>query len=283
MPEFSTSLVREKIVFIDDAAAQDADASPVSTVRSNRIYLQLQTPEGTEKMVIRTQTMPTALRLASKVMFSYYRNGLFSKRAEPYDWQAQWASVLSGYDEAFVPDLWAAVYINGQSIFKTVKSPFVDVVEQCALLSIDNYDAAMGVTEDALRRIGRAMRINHSSNVAAIFVDNDESMRCGIIHRLNGRDSTFNFTAAGGDVIHRIVQSLVTAAAFVEAIDLQRTVAALQAKVRDKEIPRASADATKLRAGTARMVVLDKAIKAFEEAYDVKYRPQKPDFFAKSF
>jgi hypothetical protein len=282
MKDFSTSLVREKIEFLDDSAEGLAKAA---VVRSNRIFLRLPSADDSarvDKIVIRTQTMPTALRLAGKVMFSYYRNGIFSVRSEPYDWATQWEAVLSGYDLAFTPDLWAAVYVNGKSAFKTINSPFVDIVEQCALLSLDNYDAAIHVTEDALRKIGRAMRINHSSNVAAVLSDSGAEMRCGIIHRTDGRDATFNFMASGGaDVSHRVVQSFGTAAAFVEAINLQRVIRTMQEKIRAREAAKASPEATKLRAATARMTAIDKAINSFEDMYSVRYRPAKPDFFGR--
>jgi hypothetical protein len=282
MKDFSTSLVREKIEFLDDGAE---GLSKAAVVRSNRIFLRLPAaddPAKFDKIVIRTQTMPTALRLAGKVMFSYYRNGIFSARPEPYDWAVQWEAVLSGFDQTFTPDLWAAVYVNGKSAFKTINSPFVDIVEQCALLSIDNYDAAIHVTEDALRKIGRAMRINHASNVAAVLSDDGTEMRCGIIHRTDGRDATFNFMASGGaDVSHRVVQSFGTAAAFVEAINLQRIIRTLQDKIRAREAAKASPEATKMRAAVARMTAIDKAINSFEDMYSVKYRPAKPDFFGR--
>lgn len=282
MKEFSTSLVREKIEFLDEAVD---GIVPTAIVRSNRIFLRLPSPEEpaqADKIVIRTQTMPTALRLAGKVMFSYYRNGLFSTRHEPYDWDVQWDAVQSGYDRAFMPDLWASVYVNGKSAFKTVSSPFVDIVEQCALLSLDNYDAAIHVTEEALRKIGRSMRINHSSTIAAVMSDGGAEMRCGIIHRMDGRDATFNFMVSGGQNAHRVVQSLGTAAAFLEAINLQRVVRSMQEKIRAREAAKASPEATRLRAATARMTAIDKAINSFEDAYSVKYRPAKPDFFGTS-
>ncbi|MDY0009942.1 MAG: hypothetical protein RBS08_09570 [Bdellovibrionales bacterium] len=280
MRNFSTSLVREKMEFIQDGAE---GISTTAVVRSNRVYLHLPSREDSgivDKVVIRTQTMPTALRLAGKVMFSYYRNDVFSQRTEPYDWAGQWESVQSGYDRHFMPDLWAAVYMNGKSVFKTINSPFVDIVEHCALLSLDNYDAAIHVTEDMLRKLGRDMRIQHVSSVAATLADDGKEMRCGIIHRSEGRDATFSFMAAGGaDASHRVVQSFGTAAAFLEAVNLQIVTRSMRDKIQSGEVPKASPEATKLRIATARMTAIDKAINSFEDMYSVKYRPAKPDFF----
>lgn len=281
MADFTTSLVREKIVFVDEGAADISARSPI-VVRSNRILLTLTGDNGpTEKVVIRTQTMPSALRLASRVMFSYYRNGLLLPRTEPYDWDVQWQGMLSDFERTYHPDIWAAVYINGQSVFKTVTSPFVDIVEQCALLSIDNYDATMNVTEQVMRQVGRAVNISHSSNVAAIVTDGVDTLRCGVIHRAAGRDRTFNFTATGGQEEHRVVQGLGVAAHLLEGINLQRIVQIMQDKIQSGEAGKASPEATELRAATARLVALDRAINSFEDGYDVKYRPQKPDFFKK--
>ncbi len=280
MKEFSTSLVREKIEFTE--ASHEKPVS--SVVRSNRIFLRLPSREEKgvfDKVVIRTQTMPTALRLAGKTMFSYYRNGLFSRREEPYDWDAQWDASLSGYDRTYTPDLWAAVYLNGQSVFKTLHSPYVDIVEKCALLHIDNYEVAVGATEDVLRKIGHPINVNHTSNVAAVFHDSGPETRCGIIQRVDGKDATFHFMAGGGDMARRIVQSLGIAGAFAEGINLQRVIHTMQEKIRAREAAKASAEATKLRAATARMTAIDKAINSFEDMYSVKYRPAKPDFFGR--
>lgn len=280
MEEFSASLVREKIIFIDDGQDIEADGEAGPTViRSNRIFLKLGERAATEKVVVRAQNMHTTLRLAGKVMYSFYKNGLFLNRSQPPEWEAIWDTVLSHYEKEFNPNIWGAVYINGKSMFKTTTSPFVDVVEKCALLSVDNYDGTMEVTESALKQIGRAMRINHSSNVATVFTDSDGAMRCGIIHRANGKDTTFNFTAAGGETHNRVPQSMAIAAAFLEGINLSFVTKSLQDKMRGGEIAKVSPEASKLRGATARLVAINKGISAFEETYEVKYRPEKPDFF----
>ena len=287
MEEFSASLVREKIVFVDDIGESDADngdsgngqsAGP-TVIRSNRIYLRLGERAAAEKIVVRTQNMHTTLRLAAKILFSFYQSGPLLGREPPFDWQNQWQSVLSAYENSYNPDVWAAVYINGKSVFKTTSSPFVDVVEQCALLSIDNYDATMDVAERALKQVGKAMRINHSSNVATVFTDADDTMRCGIIHRADGRDTAFNFTAAGGKQQNRIVQSFGIAAAFLEALNLRFITSDYQHKLRMGQIAKVSPEARQLRAALTRLMGLNKAVASFEEIYDVKYRPEKPDLF----
>src|SRR5690348_5788574 len=100
MEEFNTSLVREKIIFVDDASvgAGGTPKEPV-VIRSNRIFLRLgATPAVTEKIVIRAQNMHSTLRLAAKVLHGYYSEGSILVRTMPFDWTAQWDAVLCDYE-----------------------------------------------------------------------------------------------------------------------------------------------------------------------------------------
>lgn len=286
MEDFATSLVREKITFVDKAASRASGVamnggSPDTVIRSNRIYLKLNNGLISEKVVVRAQTMHVAMLLAAKVMFSHYRNGPFAGRDVEYDWDAQWQSVLSGYEKNYNPSIWAAVYINGAPAFKTMSDPYMDVVEKCAMLAGDTYDAAIGITEKAFQKAGKEIAITHDTNVAAVFTDTDGVMNCGIVHRAANHSQAFNFIVEGGVRDHRVVQCITASAAFLEGLNLSMVVKDLQNKVRMKEITPSSPEAGRLRAAAARMVLLNKTILSFEEMYDVRYRPGKPDIFQK--
>lgn len=282
MKDFATSLVREKMTFTDQAAPISMDGVSSGTViRSNRVPLKLTTGGITEKIIIRAQTMHVAMLLAARMMFSYYRNGPFSGRDPAYDWDGQWQSVLSGYEKNYNPNVWAAIYINGAPVFKTMSDPYMDIVEKCALLAGDNYETTPAVAEKAFRQAGKEMKITHDTNVAAVFTTNDGEMNCGIVHRAAGNAQAFNFMVGGGDEDHRVVQCITAAAALLEGLNLSMVVKDLQNKVRMKEITPSSVEAGRMRAAAARMVLLNKTITGFEEIYDVKYRPGKPDIFQK--
>lgn len=275
MEAFNTSLVREKIIMLDEHGP--AASEPI-VIRSNRISLKLGMRAASEKIVIRAQNMHLTLRIASRLMSNYFNRGLFLDRTIPFEWDKNWKSLLTNYDVNFNQDAWSAIYINGRPVFKTVTSPFVDVIEKCALLTLDNYDATMNVTTDVLKKVGREMRIEHHSNVASVFTEHDKTLRCGIIHRTEGKDTTFNFIGEGDDRQKLIVQSLGISAAFLEALNLRFTLKSL----RDKKPSKDGVDtnpAAQIRAATARMVALNKGIQDFERAFAVKYRPEKPDLF----
>jgi hypothetical protein len=277
MEDFNTSLVREKIVMTADG--DSPDKAPV-VIRSNRIFLLLGEGAGAEKVVVRAQNMHTTLRIAAKVLGSFYADGPLSPRSASLNWEEQWRESLSSYEHEFNPKNWCAIYINGKSVFKTMTSPFVDVIEKCALLTLDNYDSTMGVTETALKKVGHAMRISHASSVAATFSDNGASMRCGIIHRTDKKDTAFSFTASKGQPETRIVQSFGAAAAYLEAFNLRFMIHLLRDKIRMGEAKKVSPENSQIRAAIVRQGAINRAIHSFEDMYDVKYRPDKPDFFS---
>jgi hypothetical protein len=282
MDEFNTSLVREKIIFTEGEIGEANDEKEPVIIRSNRLFLKLGKGSDIAKIVIRAQNMHTTLRIAAKILQGYYRDGPLLVQHGAGNWEKQWEDSLSHYEKDYNPGIWCAIYINGKSVFKTITSPFVDVIEKCALLTIDNYDATMEVTEDALKQIGHARRINHSSNVAAVFTDVGDSMRCGIIHRSDKKDVAFNFTASGGDQHTRILQSMGAAAAFLEAFNLRFTIKNLRHKIKSGEVKTVSTENSQIRAAIVRQGAINKAIRSFEEIYDVKYRPSKPDFFSET-
>jgi preprotein translocase subunit SecD len=278
MEDFNTSLVREKIIFTQGETSGEVKEPVV--IRSNRVFLKLGQGGDAEKVVIRAQNMHTTLRLAAKVLQSHHSDGVLLKRETPLDWTDVWENSLSGYEKEYNKDIWCSLYVNGRSVFKTFTSPFVDVIEKCALLTLDNYDTTMNVTENALKQVGHAMRINHNSNVAAVFTDNGDNMRCGIIHRSNKKDTAFNFTAVNGQQQARITQSIGATAAYLESFNLRFVIHALRTKIRAGEAKTVSPENNQIRAAISRQGAINRAILSFEENYNVKYRPAKPDFFS---
>ena len=285
MLSFQTMLVRERITLTQYAVQGSADvpdneAPPeVTVVRSNRLHLQLDGPVRSENVVIRAQNMQTTLRIGAKVLFSFYKSGPFANRAEPFDWQGMWDMLLTAYEHKYHPDLWATVYMNGKAVFRTAESPFVDVIEQCALLTVDNYDATMTLTEQALGKLGQNAKIEHAAKVAVVFGDDNTTMRCGVNQRLDGKDTTFNFAATGGEQYSRVVQGFQIAASFIEAIDVRHYMRLVQKKLRSGALTRSSPEMGKYNAGPQRLKDLRLSLEAFEKHFDVKYRPEKPDVF----
>lgn len=274
MEEFNTSLIREKITLTESLEA--APEKDQIVIRSNRLFLNLKGSSGSERIVIRTQNMHTTLRLAALLLVVRYREGSFLDRTEPFDWADTWASCLSEYEKEYNAAVWAIVYINGKTVFKTMSSIFVDIIETCAILTQGNYDATMDVTKTVLKRAGKDMDINHSSIVAGTFSDDGDLFRGGIIHRTDIGDIIFNFTVQEGEKAGRIVQAMMAAAAYLEFFSLNFILRNLNDKIRSGKVEKTFTETNQIRAAIGRQNGIRKAISSFEENNKVTYNPAKP-------
>ena len=165
------------------------------------------------------------------------------------------------------------MHINGAPVFRTAQSSYIDVIEKCAAWLDTPYETALGVAQSALKQVGRPVRIDHDSSVAATFVDNGKMIRCGVLHRNSGHSAIFSFTAESkGERTQRITQTVEIAADYLEFFNLQFALSRLRAK----EYPTGT-DLIKMREILMRQGVLNRQILSFEDVYAVKYRPGKPD------
>ncbi|MGM0422504.1 MAG: hypothetical protein ACQEQL_05330 [Pseudomonadota bacterium] len=281
MSEFHTSLVREKIIF-DDFGQDGNDPFAVENViRSNRMVLDLERANERETVVVRAQNMHSTLRMAAKVINNFYKGGgSFQKREAMPNWKGMWDQTLSAYEQDYNRDnLWGAVYIDGKAVFRTRQARFMDIIEQCALVTRDEYDTTKDVAEYALKQLGRDIKITHQSNIAALIVDKPEGLRCGISHRSDGKDTVFNFLMQKGAArTDRINHGFIMAAAFLEGINLGYTVRRRRTELAEGKISKNSKDVEQMNDARERQMVLNREIIAIEELYKINYRPEKPNF-----
>ena len=275
MADFITSLLREKIViyFIDGDIENTQE--PV-VIRSNRVHLQLLKNKVLEKVVVRGQNMSDTLRMSAFIIDEQYKKGFLTSLKED-DWNYIWDKTLSKYSKEYNADKnWVAVYVDGKALYQTSKSPFVDVVEQCAFTNFEHYDDAIEVLEMAFTKLGKKVDINHSVNIALNLTDNGKLTRTSIIRRKDGVDSTLVFSASGGKVKQgRILRCMMTAANLLELVNITRLI-----KIHDSSFTTPSPiDDKQYVAARMRKMQLIRAVNKFEKVYNVQYRPEKMNFF----
>ncbi len=287
MVEFYTSLVREKIIFKDpnaivpDVIGDDEEYKEPDTVRSNRIALNLKRNDESEIVVVRAQNMHMTLRLAAKVFINFYKNGgPFLKRSEMPKWDAMWKQCISKYEDQYnAENVWAAIYISGKSVFKTHDDANMDIIEQCAIASKDDYDNTKEVVEYALGQLGQEVKLTHYNNIACVLTDTREGLRCGIQLRSERGDNIFSFLLSGGVArTDRINHAFSMAAAYLEAINLGHFIRFRRQQLAKDEIARSSPEAEHMHDARKRQLTLFREIDAIEELYKSNYRPEKPDF-----
>lgn len=282
-PEFQTSLLREKFTLRD---MRDTTGEAPVIALSNRVVLTLPVRNKgdiPETLIVRTQNMHSCIRLAARLVAAAEEGGPpLPLRVPPFDWARTWDGVIEGYERKYNPRIWAAIYRAGKPVFEEGNHhPFLDIIETCDFKAKAEYAASVMLAENAFRKAGREVSIEHDSNTALVLNVTPEQGKVGVIMRGASQTATFNFTARAkrGRPI-KIPSCMTVAAAFLEGIQLAFQVGMGRVKLRYGLIDHKSDDAKKLDDSEKRMARLKVAISQFEQLADMTYRPERPDFFA---
>jgi hypothetical protein len=272
---FTTSLLREKITLLDGALSSSPEgAFEQSIIRANRMVLEFRNGAEAETVVVRAHTVHVTLMLCSVLMESFYKGGLFLSREAEHDWHATWKKAVSDHELDFNPGLWAAVYVNGVPMFRTEgeSAHYIDLVERYEKSVAESVLSTMtGRKGETSRRVGEALLMDHSVQVAAFLQDAPESTTCAIIHRLEGKYEFFNFTIVAAEAPARIVSSLAVAASILEILNLDLFIKGISRKS-----PFSAEEQKRLQLAKNRAAVLKQEVSRFESEKEVSYNPARP-------
>jgi hypothetical protein len=284
MSRFNTHLLREKFVIHDSAGAVEVNGDPQGPVvaLSNRISIDLTDEKGRleDTMVVRAHNMHICARIVSRIIQSHDSGGSLLTRALPFDWEAMWDTVVSEYETNYNKQLWGVVYSGGKILFaKGSYHPFLDVIENCQASNRGEYEKSIRMAEDTFRTNGKIVRIDYDGNVALTLHLEPRQSRIGVIVRNPQKTATFNFSVAAKaerDINHP--QCIGAAAAFLEGIQLAFVVGMNEEKIKLGKIERHSRDEKMTRDGRARLSRLNAEISTLEGTFEVRYRPERPQF-----
>lgn len=279
MTILNSALLREKFVIID----KDASAGTPSVVAlSNRFVVELRDKKDDliEVFIVRAHNMHLTLRMAARIVNEFQNRGPIGNRADGYDWEKAWDSIVNDYEYAYNPQRWMAIYHHGKCVFSSGDHhPFLDMIEKCDTENDKDYDYAVPLAEEMLKQTGKNLRVEHDANVALSVDIKKTQARCGIILRGANRTTTFSFSAEKkGETPLNTAQCLGSAAAFLEGVQLAFAMGMNTEKIRIGIIERHSKEEKQTREGKQRLNRLTGEIAALEAAFDVNYRPEKPEF-----
>ncbi len=284
MNDFKASLLREKFTLNPINKGEDEIIA-----MSNRLSIPLVSPDkiDNETFVVRTQNMHSCARISAAIIKEFTERGTLINRSKPVPWNLLWDDCIKGYERAWNPNIWIAVYCNGKIIFQDGKHhPFLDIIEQCDASNLNSYSQAIKIAEDIFAQAGKKVSIEYDSNIALVSHITPEIAKSGIIARSATGTTTFNYTTTPqGDDTQKLhpYTSLTVAAAFLEAIQLAFQVGFLDQRKEFKLIEKYSDDDKKLQRSITRLGNLNRAITSYESKFNVKYRPERPDFNAMKF
>ncbi|MFK7840093.1 MAG: hypothetical protein AB8B83_07145 [Bdellovibrionales bacterium] len=286
--DFQTSLLREKFtIYNPDKSDDGADAV---VAMSNRIVIRLSKSEdeNAEELVIRTQNMHSCVRFAARLIQSYYMGGSILNRAQPYDWDASWDFINNEYERRFNEELWGVVYCRGKIVFQSGDHHnFLDLIEKCEESNQqEDYDYAIPLAEKAFKQTGQNVKINYDANVALVATFEGDEARFGVILRGPDATTTFNYRVLqkskdedGNRAPISIPQCLTVSAAFLEGVQLSFSIGTSQFKLRSEMIEKSSDENKRMRESQKRLGRLNAEIANLDNNFDVRYRPDKPDFY----
>ena len=276
----NTSLLREKFTITE----KYKDQPPLVAV-GNRILLSLQSQNSdySEQIIVRTHSMHMALRLASEIYQEFRTKGPILNRQTPFPWKNVWYDLSTDFERPHTPETWCSVYNNGRLIYQDgVHHPFLDIIEQCDIKNRAEYDRAIPIAIDIFKQAGKNVDIKHEVNIAAVVGAMTEQVRCGLILRAPLQTSTFNFTikqkTPENNTIIPANDGLDLCAYYLEAIQLAVTAGFNEGKMLTGQLKETTNQARKTKASYTRIGRLNNTIETIESLYDIRYRPEKPDF-----
>lgn len=281
MYELNTSLLREKFLIQNTDPSSEEMGSTLQAL-SNRFVLELSNHQGeiVETFVIRGQNMHSCVRFGARIIRAFQDRGPIMSRAEEFKWEQVWDSIVNDYEHQFNPERWIAIYNKGRCIFQGGEHHlFLDVIEKCDARNKDIYDKSITMAEEAFAQAGQRVKINHDANVALVVDLKKLQGRIGVIMRSPTRTTTFNFSIhSKGQQPLNIPQCLAASACFLEGVQLAFLLGMNTEKIRIGLIERFSKEEKQTRAASGRLARMNAEIGNLEAAYDVNYRPERPEF-----
>ncbi|MEM7618613.1 MAG: hypothetical protein AAF244_04430 [Pseudomonadota bacterium] len=280
MKEFNTSLLREKFV-INDPNVLSENKNGGIVALSNRAVIELRDSKNTlkERFIVRAQNMHSCIRMIARIMQSFTQGGPILNRHMPYDWESSWDSIVNSYEHTFNPNRWVTVYNAGKPVFKYGDvHPLLDLIEKCHFDHKGEYDEAVKLAEDAFKKTGKVVKIDYDGNVALVVNYTDREAKNSVILRRPDRTTTFSFSTMPKDEkALNFSQCLTSAAAFLEGMQLAFMVGMNTIKIHMGHIDRHSDEERQTREAKRRLSQLNAEIANLESAYDVRYRPERPE------
>ncbi|MFP4385921.1 MAG: hypothetical protein ACLFRA_01780 [Alphaproteobacteria bacterium] len=278
-----TSLLREKFTIEDESPSSRAGAVKNARACSNRMVVHLQTEElARETFIVRTDSMHLCARMAGQLLADYENRGPFNPRMKDIKWNLLWNSALSDYERRYNKRRWVAVYHKGKPVYAFGEHhSFLDIVEQFeTVYQTDSYAQSLVKAEDAFKKAGKDVTIDYNSNVALVFDMERQGGRCSTILRAPHKTTSFHFALKPQKKNEKVVISvgLTSAGHFLEGMNLSYFIGMSNAYLEAGKIEEHSSEFNQMRHARQRLDEISASLSTLENRYQVRYRPERPDF-----
>jgi len=228
--------------------------------------------------------MHTTLRFGSEIL-KQDRPGINDENmAEQFRWKDYWEKTYNDFEKENSKGCWIAVYYKGKPIYHFgYYHQFFDVLEHYEFHNESNsdnrYKSALLRTQDAFQKSGKELLIEQESNVGFILDPDTKEKRFAVILRTPYKKATFVVRMTARKELHVPLSNNVcmqVAADYIEGINL-----AVKLSFMRPEMKKLSPDyqtKTQYNFFHKQLTKITISLSQIENKYDLKYRPEKPDF-----
>jgi len=266
---------REKVVVMSDDR-EDGDM-PVLSIRSNRTAFSLSHGNKTTEIVVRGQNLPGTVRLTAAVIDAYIINETVFSPGYIKDWKSVWTRTRSEYDLRYNPDHWAAIYVNGESMFSNAPLEDIDALEEAAKGGEITGKVALRAAAKMAGHPG-SYAVDHESQMAIVFSVIKSSYKVSILLRQTGETKSFAFKMLRGKDHLKLPTVLNSAANVLESMNLNAFLRRVQAQANSRRATDEPIPPDQIRSAMTRYKELIGFIYAYENAHATEWFPDKPEF-----
>lgn len=287
MQKFNSTLLRERfqikeVVSGDRFEQNDHESGETVTAASNRMVIPFKDDLGipVAEYVIRTHTMHTCMRLARELIKRLNSDDDEDPLPGLEDWVDFWNKIITPAEQSFDPDHWCAVYKDGKAVFQDGDHhAFLDVIETFACKHNCDYEQAVALAENAFKKAGKEVRIDHEAKIAAIIEHSKDVTKCGIIMRSPKHTTTYNIRVTAKDRVHgHILPALDLCSEYLEGMHHSFMVGHHESLLHKRQARSSHQSEMIISGARTRMYKIQRRVRELEGISDVHYRPEKPSF-----
>jgi len=263
------SLLREKFVLRDIN-----DEFMGITALGNRLVIPIQ--GSSIPLIIRGHSMHATLRFGSELLNQMSYVSHIENVETFFKWNELWSKVTDPFEKDNTPETWIAAYHMGKPVFSDAfHHHFFDVIEQCEFKSSKEKQGdkqPIIMAQNAFKKMGKDVLIEQESHVGFILDDNDTELRFAVILRIPGQKATFITRMYEDKKVEKSPHHFIAmrlAADYIEGINMAVRIGFMKDEKNNSR-------AVKILA--KRLASLNLSIQQIERQYDIKYRPERPNF-----
>ena len=283
--DVSATLSREKSVI--NRVSDAPKPVPLLELRSNRMVVTAKWKDRSQSAVIRGQSVPASLRLASLLLDSLEDDPfLFSEEnTKPFDWETKWLARRSTYERRYRSTNWVALFVDNKEVYNSHPSPLVSMMEQ---LSVGTDFKSSEIQATVAELVGEAytsaedLTTQHDTQTALVMTPSKEFLRVAVLDRRENKTGSFAVSAYHPPKPF----PQVTASSFLnfcaditEAVQLRNFHERVKANLASGRITMSQELSGQVFAAATRKKNVLQFITAFEEATKLLWRPDRPDLY----